>query len=853
MDETQEQSRGRTAAGAHEPAARPEDAELWLAALVNSSDDAIIGKTLDGVITSWNAAAQQIYGYSAEEVIGRSVSLLIPPERLDEFNQIMRRLRQGERFDHFETVRLHRDGTRLQMSVTISPIINAHGQIIGASTIGRNITERERLLKELAESRRLFQQTTEMSPDAISIYDLETGQVTYVNRRGEQVIGYTPDEIMDLGDRFATTLWHPDDVSDLPEYRRKLRGLADGEISEFEYRIRQPDGTYPWLRSRVTVFTRTADGQVQHIIITTQDITERKQAEEVLRESEARFRSYFELGQIGMTITSPAKGILEVNDEICTILGYDRNELLQMTWAQMTHPDDLAADVAHFNRVLAGEIDSYSLDKRWIRKDGQVIDSTISMKCLRRPDGTVDYFVALLQDITERKQAEEELRRTHAELELQVAERTQQLTAVNEALRQEIAERERTEDELAADLEAMSGLHELSTRLLTAGDLTSLLEEVLSATINMLHADFGNIQLYNPRTQALEIVAQRGFQQEYLDYFNQVEEGTASYDAALQRGERVIVEDVQTDPLFAPHLPIVAAAGYRAVQSTPLFSRSGQPLGMLSTHFRNPHRPSERELRLTDLYARQATEMIERELAEEQLQAEIRERRRSEAIGQQLLQQLVSAQEEERRRISHELHDSLGQYLTALDLGLKSIEIQDGCPAPVADEIQHMRQLALQIDAEVERLSFELRPLVLDDLGLADALRRHVQQWSATSGVVVDLHIGGLDHQRLPSFVETTLYRIVQEALTNILKHAGVVRVSLIIERRRDEVMAIVEDNGRGFDLAAAEAAPRRFGLKSMAERAALAGGRLDIETAPGSGTTIYVHIPLQPDQADGG
>jgi PAS domain S-box-containing protein len=144
---------------------------------------------------------------------------------------------------------------------------------------------------------------------------------------------------------------------------------------------------------------RPIDAQVQ-----------RRRAEETLRQSEERFRRYFELGLIGMAITSPTKGMIEVNDQICEILGYERSELLQMTWAELTHPDDLAADVAQFNRVMAGEIDGYSMDKRWIRKDGQVIYATISVKCLRRADGSVDYFVALLQDVTERKRTEEALR-----------------------------------------------------------------------------------------------------------------------------------------------------------------------------------------------------------------------------------------------------------------------------------------------------------------------------------------------------------------------------------------------------------------------------------------------------------
>ncbi|RJR40919.1 MAG: PAS domain S-box protein [Desulfobacteraceae bacterium] len=126
-----------------------------------------------------------------------------------------------------------------------------------------------------------------------------------------------------------------------------------------------------------------------------------------LSESEERFRRYFELGLIGMTITSPKKGFVEINDRICSILGYERRELLQKTWAELTHPDDLAADVAQFNRVMAGEIEGYTIDKRFIRKGGEIIDSTISVRAMRLADGSVNYFVVLLQDITERKREQE--------------------------------------------------------------------------------------------------------------------------------------------------------------------------------------------------------------------------------------------------------------------------------------------------------------------------------------------------------------------------------------------------------------------------------------------------------------
>jgi len=156
-----------------------------------------------------------------------------------------------------------------------------------------------------------------------------------------------------------------------------------------------------WLSSAIKAFAALAS--VPTAILLTRLVP-------ALRASEERFRSYFELGLIGTAITSPTKGWVEINDELCRILGYERSELLRMSWAELTHPDDLAADVADFNRVMAGEIDGYAMDKRFIRKDGRVIDATISVRCLRRADGSVDYFVALLQDITERKLAEGSLR-----------------------------------------------------------------------------------------------------------------------------------------------------------------------------------------------------------------------------------------------------------------------------------------------------------------------------------------------------------------------------------------------------------------------------------------------------------
>jgi PAS domain S-box-containing protein len=177
-----------------------------------------------------------------------------------------------------------------------------------------------------------------------------------------------------------------------------------------------------------------------------------------------------------------------------------------------------------------------------------------------------------------------------------------------------------SETRLSAELEDMNRLHQLSNRLLATRDLRSALDEVLDAAITLLDAHYGNIQLYNPRRKGLEIVVQRGFPQAFLDTFRLVSmEDDTACGRALRSGERIIIEDVLTDEQYTNFRDIAAAAGYRAVQSTPLLVPGGAVLGMLSTHFRSPHRPSEHQLRVLDLYARQAVELVDRLRAEQAL------------------------------------------------------------------------------------------------------------------------------------------------------------------------------------------------------------------------------------------
>lgn len=227
-----------------------------------------------------------------------------------------------------------------------------------------------------------------------------------------------------------------------------------------------------------------------------------------------------------------------------------------------------------------------------------------------------------------------------------------------------------------------------------------------------------------------------------------------------------------------------------------------------------------------------------------------RREREAERARTELLGRLVFVQEDERRRIARDMHDQFGEHLTALTLEIAGLK--EAC-GPGADLVAHARALetiAERLDHDVEQLVWRLRPTALDDLGLRAALTNYVQEWSVRHGVLAEVHTSGLLDDRLSSETETALYRIAQEALNNVAKHARARRVEVLLERRLDCVLLIVEDDGVGFDVAKRSDGRHGFGLVGMQERAALVGATLEIETAPGDGTTILVRMALTPGDA---
>lgn len=217
-------------------------------------------------------------------------------------------------------------------------------------------------------------------------------------------------------------------------------------------------------------------------------------------------------------------------------------------------------------------------------------------------------------------------------------------------------------------------------------------------------------------------------------------------------------------------------------------------------------------------------------------------RREKEELRRQLLESVIRAQEEERRRISRDLHDSTSQNLTSLKVGLHTLQRMLADPQ-AKRQIQELYQITSETLEDVHSLAVQLRPAILDDLGLAAALQRLVNEWQSRYNIAADIlvHLG---NERLPEEVETVLFRIIQEALTNIARHAQAYQVSILLEKRGEEVIGVVEDDGQGFNTSQISTG-EHLGLIGMRERAEILGGSLLIESESGKGTSLFVRIPL--------
>jgi signal transduction histidine kinase len=370
----------------------------------------------------------------------------------------------------------------------------------------------------------------------------------------------------------------------------------------------------------------------------------------------------------------------------------------------------------------------------------------------------------------------------------------------------------------------LESLHEVVRSLVEETELETLLDLVCRRLRELIGARVALIALPD-RDDALRVAAVDGAGEAgYGLAGDRLSRSGSKSGRVLERRQSARVDAVLDDPEVDQDE--ARRMGIRTGLYVPLVAR-GHAIGIVALHDKLGGDPrfSDADLRLAEIFAARAAVAVDL----------------SRRVARDTVRRVVEAQELERRRLARELHDETGQALTSILLGLRSIRAAAG--EREAEEAEaSLRELVVQALQDVRSLAVELRPSALDDFGLTPALQRLAATFQERSGIVTSLE-SGLGETRLPPEVETVLYRLVQESLTNVVKHAGASSVGIVLTRREDGVGVVVEDDGAGF--AQADVREGALGLVGMRERLALLDGTLAIESTPGGGTTLVAHVPL--------
>lgn len=617
--------------------------------------------------------------------------------------------------------------------------------LLSAVANARKEDERKNALEMLHRSEEHYRKLADNFPNgAITVYDRDlrltfvAGQeLTTSGKRADNFIGKTFQELAPP-ETFAIAESH-------------LKGAFEGITGTYE----TPYWGNRFYRVTVAPLSKMG-GEIDEILVISQDITEIKKTGEALGETEVRLRNFFQMPLIGMAITSPEKGWVEVNDRMCSILGYSREELFRMTWAEMTHPDDLAADTEQFDRMLAGKIDTYSMDKRFIRRNGEAIWTGISVGCTRALDGKVKAVMALALDISERKQSEEVLRRSERDYRQLFQDNPHPMWAYDPA----------TLAFLAVNDAAIKHYGYSKDEFLTMTikdirppeDIPALIKET-----EHLSAGLNETKVWRHRKK----------------------DGTIIY---------VEIRSHQT--LFA-----------------------GKQARIVLAH-----------------------DITERKRAEEELTRSANQLRAFAA-------HLQSIREEERTLIAREIHDQLGQILTVLyfDLSILQELLQGKATASILStmtkKVQGMSDLATEAIQLVRSISTHLRPVILDSLGLSAAIDWEVEEFRKRSGIQCTCLLPEID-VKIDRDRTTALFRILQEALTNVIRHGKATTVHVQLTSDTHSTVLQVEDNGIGISNEQIRSSTS-LGILGMKERALVCGGAVDVSGSSGKGTTVTATIPL--------
>ena len=707
-----------------------------LAALVQSSEDAIVSTDLNGAVETWNSAAERLYGYSAAEMLGRPISVLEPEERAGEAAAMRERLIRGESPPAYDTIRLRQDGTAIEISTHLSPIRDELGKLVGVSAVIRDITERRAAERQV----RLLADALANASDMISVTDADN-RFVYVNEAFLRAYGYVREEV--LGQTPA--LLRPSDDVRLEILAATMQGGWTGDLVN-----RRKDGTeFPVSLS--TTVIRDSEGRILGLLGVARDITERKRAEE-MRE---RLAAIVESSDDAIVSTDTARVIRTWNAGAERLYGYTAAEAIGKNIDTLVLAPGAQAEVDAVAERLARGAAVVRYEGSRVRKDGSLVNVAAAASEVRDASGALTGYSAIVRDVTERRRAEQALRQSEA-----------------------------------------------SFRLLTEN----------ATDIISRHAPDGTFLYVSPACRKL-----LGYDAEEL-VGRSLFEFIHPHDATV------------TTPLGeAFDLPKSYSVTFR-------FRRKDGTYGWFESFGHTEH--DQTTGAVTEIHAT-SRDVTDRMLMEQQL------RRRGEEL-RALARHLDSVREEEHTRIAREIHDQLGQALTALRIDLSWLARK--LPEASTAVRQRMGAMIALADDTIEagrNIVAELRPPILDDLGLAPSLEWYVHRFAKRAGLRCEWDPGPAE-LFVDREVAVIAFRIVQEALTNVARHAQAKHVAVRLGEQDGALTVEIRDDGRGISDDAANS-QRSLGIVGMRERALVRGGSLEVRRLPGGGTSVRLAILMKP------
>jgi PAS domain S-box-containing protein len=809
------------------------DEHALLVAIADSSPDAIVSIGLDGTILSWNAASERLYGYRADEIVGERVRILVPPARRPELAGLAERIRRGERIERLETRRLRKDGSEVDVLVTLSPIRGASGEVIGILGLVHGVGEQKAMEATLREREEQYRDVFASTSDGLVITDLD-GNLVDANPAFCRMHGYTRDEML----RLDPTEFIAAESQHL--FREYVEAARQGHTYECRALDIRKDGTRFHIGVHGSLFTYRGQPHTLGVI---RDITQQVEAEALLeRQVAERTRelsmllevartaaSTLELGPLlGLILdqlkavidyTGSAVGVFEGSDlRLLDSRGPDGRETMivgmrlpvlpgaEAIWERIQRREPvLCADVRGETEIARGwraaladqiELPPFRYVRSWLALPLVVHDRVIGLLSLSR-----DEPGSYSED--------------HARLVLAIA--NQIAVALENA---------RLFEEAQEETRRTAALAEIGASVALAGSLETILDGLADSVVKATGAIASALLLIEGEPPTERIVGSYGLPQgSSAAYSLATQRGARSISLhALQKGLPLILRDarqvVLSDRAWEPIHALVRDAAWDTYVTVPLVARN-RKLGTLGIFYAPGEKPTDDDLTFLSAVADQAAIAVDNA----RLFAEVQ--------GKATL--------EERQRLARELHDSVSQALYGIALGARTARsLAERDPTRLAEPLDYVVSLAEAGLAEMRALIFELRPESLATEGLVAALGRQATLLQVRHGIVIETTLS--DEPAVSLECKEVLYRIAQEAIQNIVKHARAGRVTLRLDGEHGHLRLEIKDDGAGFDTQGEF--PGHLGLRSMRERAMQIGGSLEIESASGAGTRVQARVP---------